>query len=301
MYNILITGARGQLGNSLNQILGKQDALHPVALPHGTLDITDPESLRDCLETNRIHLVLNTAAYTAVDLAERSPDQAWLANAEGPRQVAIACLNKQIPLIHYSTDYVYHNTLRRPLQETDPCNPMNVYGASKLSGEQKACYHLAQTVVIRTSWLYAREGNNFYNTIKRLAGERPALDVVSDQWGAPTYVPDLAAATVAILTRVLQQKGNPSWYGIFNFANEGEASWFDFASNIVAGTNSGCIVKPVPTSAFPRPACRPSYSTFNLNKIKSTFQLSIRDWKTALNECMSTDSINDSNRRGDLA
>ena len=301
MYNILITGARGQLGNSLNQFLGKHDAFHPVALPQGTLDITDPENLRDCLETYRIHLVLNTAAYTAVDLAESSPDQAWLVNAEGPRQVAIACRNKQIPLIHYSTDYVYHNTLHRPLQETDPCNPMNVYGASKLSGEQKALYHLAQTVVIRTSWLYARVGNNFFNTIKRLAGERPTFDVVSDQRGAPTYVPDLAAATVAILTKVLQQQGNPSWYGIFNFANEGEASWFDFASGIVERGSSGCTVKPVPTSAFLRPALRPSYSIFNLNKIKSTYQLSIRDWKTALNECMGTDSINDPNRQGDLA
>lgn len=272
-----------------------------MALPHGNLDITDPDNLRDCLETNRIHLVLNTAAYTSVDQAESSPDQAWLTNAEGPRQVAIACRNKQIPLIHYSTDYVYHNTLRRPLQETDPCNPMNVYGASKLSGEQKALYHHAQTLVIRTSWLYARVGNNFFNTIKRLAVERSSLDVVCDQRGAPTYVPDLAAATISILTRVLSQQGNPSWYGIFNFANDGEASWFDFASSIVAGGSSGCTVKPVPTSAFPRPALRPSYSIFNLDKIKSTFQLSIRDWKAALNECMGIDSINNPYRREDHA
>lgn len=286
MYNILITGAGGQLGTSLSQVLQHQDAFHPVALAHSTLDITDPENLRDCLETHRIHLVLNTAAYTAVDMAESSPDPAWLVNAEGPRQLAIACRFKQIPLIHYSTDYVYHNTLRRPLLETDPCNPKNVYGASKLAGEQKALYHLAQTLVIRTSWLYSRVGNNFFNTIKRLAAERQTLDVVSDQRGAPTYVPDLAAATVTILTRILQQKENPSWYGVFNFANEGEASWFDFASGIVAGTGSGCNVKPVPTSAFVRPALRPSYSIFDLNKIKSTFQLSIRDWKSALNECM---------------
>lgn len=286
MYNILITGAGGQLGHALNQLLGSQDAFNPVALSHTRLDITDADSLMDCLDTHRIHLVLNTAAYTSVDLAETSPDRAWLVNAEGPRQVAIACRKKQIPLIHFSTDYVYHNALRRPLLETDPCNPRNVYGASKLAGEQKTLYHHPHTLVIRTSWLYGREGHNFFNTIKRLSSEKPVLEVVNDQIGAPTYVPDLAAATLTILSKVLPEAGNPSWYGIFNFANEGEASWFDFASGIVSGSSNTCSVQPVSTSVFPRPAARPSYSVFNLNKIKSTFQLSIRDWKTALMDCM---------------
>jgi dTDP-4-dehydrorhamnose reductase len=286
VYNILITGAGGQLGHALDLLLGSQHAFNPVALPHTGLDITDADSLRDCLDTHRIHLVVNTAAYTSVDLAESSPDRAWLVNAEGPRQIAIACRKKQIPLIHFSTDYVYHNALRRPLLETDPCNPGNVYGASKLAGEQKTLYHHPHTVVIRTSWLYGREGNNFVNTIKRLSSEKPVLEVVNDQIGAPTYVPDLAAATLTILSKVLPESGNPSWYGIFNFANEGEASWFDFASAIVSSSSTTCSVHPVATSVFPRPAARPSYSLFNLNKIKSTFHLSIRDWKTALMDCM---------------
>ncbi len=280
-FNILVIGAGGQVGSQLVQSLNLHPRFNTISGLHSDIDICRVDSIKKALNQS-IDAVVNCAAYTAVDLAQSNPEPAWRVNALGPMLLAKACQNANIPLIHYSSDYVYHNGLFRPLLETDPCNPKSVYAISKYLGEQDALYHHSKTVVIRTSWVYADQGQNFVNTISRLSKEKSKIQVVNDQFGAPTYTPDLVSATIKVLEYIVNPSLTFDKYGIYNFANEGGISWYEFAKEIIRLLQSNCEVEPVPTAAFPRPAPRPPYSVFDLSSIKSTFDLTIPAWDLSL-------------------
>lgn len=290
-FNILLTGAHGQLGLALQDQFFLLKEVKAFTLSHTDLDITQLNgNLDDYLTKYAIDAVVNCAAYTAVDKAESDAENCWAVNAFATRNLARACNRRNIPLIHFSTDYVYHNDLRRPLKENDACTPKNVYGASKLAGEQKASFHNPKTIILRTSWLYARPGNNFLNTIINLASSRSDLNIVNDQIGAPTWVTDLAKATTLILLQVLPNPDLSKWYGVYNCANRGAISWFNFAGYFIQRLGIPCKIHPVPSGEFPRPATRPVYSVFDLAKIEDTFRPGLRDWKTALDECLELNS-----------
>lgn len=280
-FRILVTGASGQVGQQLVKSLNDRQDFVAIAKSHQDLDICDSiEVLR--VITTGLDAVVNCAAYTAVDLAQSNAPSAWSINVEGPKQLAKACALANIPLLHYSSDYVYDNGQTTPYSEADPCNPKSIYAISKYLGEQEALYHHARTVVIRTSWVYADQGQNFVNTILKLAKEKSNIKVVNDQIGAPTYTPDLVQATIKILSSVLEPSEIQAQYGIYNFANQGVISWFDFASEIIKISGLACVVEPVPSTAYPRPAPRPQYSVFNLAKIKHSFDPQIPFWQDSL-------------------
>jgi len=284
LYNVLITGSGGQVGRATLNCLKRYPEFYPIALNRSALDLNDLKELDDLLNKNKVHALINCAAYTAVDKAESEPIKCWNVNALGPRNLAIACHRQNIPLIHFSTDYVYHNGLNKPLKETDPCQPKNVYGASKLAGEHKARFHHPKTIILRTSWVYAKEGTNFVNTILALAKSKSEINVVNDQIGAPTWAEDLANAVQQILATVMSNPSNPRLYGVFNCSNQGSVSWFDFASYFVNRLGLSCIIRPVPSSDFIRPANRPAYSVLDLTKIQTIFELKLRDWNQAVDE-----------------
>ncbi|MBK8776725.1 MAG: dTDP-4-dehydrorhamnose reductase [Saprospiraceae bacterium] len=283
-FNILVTGAHGQVGSQLVLRLKQEADIKVHAYGHKQLDLTDANAILHVI-TDEIHAVVNCAAYTQVDLAQSDPSAAWNINAVAPELMAKACHQKNILFLHYSTDYVYDNDQTRPLTETDPCCPKSIYAITKYEGEQKALYYNPKTIILRTSWVYSRQGQNFVNTIIRLAQEKSELLVVDDQLGAPTYTPNLVDATLTILRRYLEY-GSSNIFGIYNFANDGAISWYEFAKKIVAMRLIDCKVLPTSTQSFPRPAPRPRYSIFELTKIQAVFGIKPVPWEIALQECI---------------
>lgn len=289
---IVITGAKGQLGQSFRQLAALWPKQSFVFLGAEDLDISDPRAVRaffDPLtqEKNPVWVV-NCAAYTAVDKAESEPDKAKKINVLGVKNLAEACALKGFPLIHFSTDYVYHSRQNTPFRETDPVSPKGVYARTKLAGERAAFRaHPALTMVIRTSWVYSPYGNNFVKTMLRLGRERTHLSVVADQIGSPTYAPDLAAAVLQIIQQV--EAGalpKASIAGVWHYANEGVASWYDFAASIFELSNIPCQVRPIATEEYPTPARRPPFSVLDKSKIKAAFGLEISHWRERLKACL---------------
>lgn len=218
-----------------------------------------------------------------MDKAESEPEQAHLVNVESVANLAEACKNVGASLIHFSSDYVYHNGQNTPLKETDATNPQSVYAKTKLEGEAAA----GTAMVIRTSWVYSSFGNNFVKTMLRLGKERPELRVVYDQIGAPTYARDLAKATLDILQKVEKGEVERSLLqGIYNYSNEGVTSWYDFAQAIFEINNIDCKVIPIETKDYPTPAARPPYSVLHKAKIKAAFGLEILHWREGLLKCL---------------
>ena len=285
---ILITGAQGQVGSQFIAALNQSSEYLPISYSHVEFDITDPQSIQIIFNQN-FSAVINCAAYTAVDLAESESNLAWKVNVYATKLLALACADKKIPLIHFSSDYVYDNNLNRPLKETDPCNPKSIYAITKYCGEQAALYYHRQSIIIRTSWVYSKLGQNFVNTILRLSKEKAELSIINDQIGAPTYTLDLVNTTMTILKNVLQQQTKNSLFGIYNFSNAGNISWFDFANEIIKLSDSPCKLRPVPTVEFPRPAARPAFSVFDMTKILSTFGVELKDWRESLKDCFNKD------------
>jgi len=260
---ILITGANGQLGQVFRNILSTQE----VIFKDRELDITDIEALREFISQHKIETIINTAAYTAVDLAETESALAFHINSLGARNLAMISKEFQIKLIHISTDYVFDGTNYKPYTEIDKPNPMSVYGHSKLEGE-KAVLELAYSAyIIRTSWLYSGFGKNFLTNITRLALERDSLSIVADQIGTPTYAPDLARAILE-LTTTLQ----PQTTQILHYSNQGVASWYDFAYEIINLQQINCKLTPIPTTAYPTPATRPYYSVLDKTLVTNLLQ-----------------------------
>lgn len=288
--NILVTGACGQLGNELQlqaaqnphhrwsftDVAAQADSVFAV-LP---LDITDRTAVEAFVEDNGIEVVVNCAAYTAVDRAESEPERALLLNATAPGYLAAAINRHGGQLIQISTDYVFDGTAYKPYTEDLPSCPTSVYGSTKLEGELSVRLANPSAMIIRTAWLYSHFGNNFVKTMLRLGSERPELGVVFDQIGTPTYARDLAVAIMTAINQGIQP-------GIYHFSDEGVCSWYDFALAIhrLAGITT-CRVRPLHTAEYPTPAARPHYSVLDKTKIKTTYGLTIPYWLDSLEACI---------------
>jgi dTDP-4-dehydrorhamnose reductase len=273
---ILVTGASGQLGQAIQFIASNYPDFEFIFASSQDLDITNQEFVNHFFDTNRIDFCINAAAYTAVDKAESETEKAQVINVVGPKNLAIACKKNKAKLIHISTDFVFDGSSRKPYLETDATNPLSVYGKTKLEGEQAVIDNTNEYFIVRTSWVYSQFGNNFMKTMLRLASERDSLSIVSDQIGSPTNAVDLAKALVSIV------KSKSSKYGIYNFSNEGTASWYDFAAEIFRINKVVINVNPIPTEVFPTPARRPKYSLLDKSKIKNTFGIEIKTWQESL-------------------
>lgn len=277
---ILVTGANGQLGKELRDLSKKFDQYEFLFLSREDMPIHHFELVRNTFDAFKPDYCINCAAYTAVDRAEQESELAFIINAESVGVLAAVAAAHNTKFIHVSTDYVYGGNSIIPYKETDPTAPQSVYGASKKAGEEQAFNNDPEAVVIRTSWLYSYYGNNFVKTMIRLMKEREEINVVDDQKGSPTSATDLAAFIMHVV-------GFPSWHqGIYNFSNEGEITWYDFALEIKKLLLSGCRVNPIPTSAYPTPAKRPTYSVLDKTKIKLVFGYQPTDWKQSLAVCM---------------
>ena len=276
MKKILVTGANGQLGQSLQKLSQKEKAFQFLFTDSETLDITNKEEVLNFFWQNEPDVCINAAAYTAVDLAETDTEKAFLVNADGTENLALACAEYNAQFIHVSTDYVFDGTNNLEYTEEDFTNPLGVYGASKLAGEELALEANPCAIILRTSWVYSEFGKNFVKTMLSLFATKEELNVVADQYGQPTNATDLAEA---ILTIVKTEKKTA---GIFNFSNEGKISWYDFAQKIAELSGSKIKINPIVTSQYPTPAKRPQNSTLDLSKIKSTYHINIKPWEESL-------------------
>ena len=278
--NILITGCNGQLGNEM-QLL---EASHPQHTYFNTdvaeLDITNQDAIEAFVNDNQIDGIVNCAAYTAVDKAEENEELCTKLNAEAPAYLAAAIGKRGGWMIQISTDYVFDGTQHTPYtEEADTC-PNSVYGKTKLVGELNVQKFCAQSMIIRTAWLYSTFGNNFVKTMIRLGKEKPELGVIFDQIGTPTYARDLAVAIFAAIEQGIVP-------GVYHFSNEGVISWYDFTKAIhrIAGITT-CHVRPLHTSEYPTPAKRPHYSVLDKTKIKQTYNIEVPYWEESLADCI---------------
>lgn len=278
MKHILITGAGGQLGSALREAGRKHAQYTFVYLDIQDLDLTDASLVRHYFSGTRFDYVINCAAFTAVDLAEKQADQAFSVNTGVPALLGKICLEQSGFLLHLSTDYVYSGVIGQPHTEEENPVAISVYAKSKLQGELSLRDN-PRAIVIRTSWLYSEYGNNFLHTMLRLSKERSELGIVFDQTGTPTYAGDLADALLSIISFSERQGFRP---GIYNYANEGVCSWYDFAVEIMQLAGRNCTIKPIRTAEYPLPAKRPAYSVMDKTKIKNTFGIEILHWKQSL-------------------
>lgn len=281
MMRVLIIGTSGQLATELRRTsLAREVSLFPAE----KVDLSEPPQVRAFLDRHRPDLVINAAAYTAVDRAEAEPHLAHAVNTEGPRLVADWCAQTGATLFHVSTDYVFDGTASVPYRESDPVAPLGVYGRTKAEGEVAVRAVLERHVILRTSWVFSPVGHNFAKTIARLANERDVLRIVSDQRGRPTAAGALARAIVE-LTRQLASRGRLPW-GTFHFANHGETSWHGFASAIVdeLATHTGRhpVVEPISTAEYPTPVQRPAYSVLDTSRFEAAFGVRPGLWSEEL-------------------
>lgn len=280
MSNIVVFGASGQLGQCLKTVAQTQGHSSIFFPSESQADILDKESLRIVFDTYRPAWCINCAAYTAVDRAEDEVDIARKINRTGVENLSELCLEFDSVLVHTSTDFVFKGDKATPLGEDDLAEPVNVYGLTKLEGEQ-AVLKLKKYFILRTSWLYSEYGSNFVKTMLRLAAERAELNVIADQVGTPTYAMDLAACILGIIS------GGSAHYGLYHYSNEGVASWYDFAKAIFDISGTKVKVLPIESSQYPTRAVRPAYSVMSKSKIKKTFSMEIPYWRDSLNTCIS--------------
>ena len=278
---VLVTGANGQLGQSLQFIAKNYPELHFVFCSSSDLDITNLESCQAVFFKIKPNYCINAAAYTAVDKAESEPEKANLINVIGPKNLAVVCKEFSSVLLHISTDFVFDGNASIPYTENDIPNPSGVYGQTKLDGEKAIQAVFENYYIIRTSWVYSQFGNNFMKTMLRLASEKDSISVVNDQFGTPTNAVDLANALIQIILTDNRQPTTDN-FGIYNFSNEGQCSWYDFAKKIFEINNITVNLQAIPTSSFPTPAKRPKYSVLNKLKIKSNFGIGLIDWENSL-------------------
>jgi len=278
MYNILVTGANGQLGSEIRDLEADYPNYNFIFTDREELDITKHKAVENFIEVNIITAIINCAAYTAVDKAEEQFEIANEINHLAVDNFARIAEESNIKLIHISTDYVFDGTAHKPYTETDMPNPQSVYGKTKLAGETvMLTINPLNSVIIRTSWVYSNYGNNFVKTMLRLGKERDQLNVVADQIGTPTYAGDLAQAILEILPKIFNEKVE-----IFHFSNEGVCSWYDFAKAIFELEGLSTKVNPIETWQYPTSAQRPFYSVLNKTSIKERYQFEIPYWKESL-------------------
>lgn len=278
---ILVTGAAGQLGNELHNVLEQNKPGITLYTDIHDLDLTDAAAVRKYIVDNEISHIVNCAAFTAVDKAEQEPAICAKVNTDAVKNIAEVAADYGVKVIQISTDYVFDGTAHMPYRESDKVNPISTYGTTKRKGEMVLLSMSPDAVIIRTAWLYSPYGNNFVKTMLRLGTERSELGVVCDQIGTPTYACDLAEAIYAILTA-------RQWVpGIYHFSDEGACSWYDFTKAIhrIAGI-TGCNVKPIMTDDYPTAAARPPYSVLDKTRIKKTYGITIPHWEESLQNCI---------------
>ncbi len=278
----MVTGANGQMGNDLQVLAAGFADYRFLFVTKEDLNIADTAATEKYFSNDKIDFCINCAAYTAVDKAEAEPENAFLVNATAVATLAAVCKKNNTQLIHISTDYVFDGTAHHPYKETDKKNPVSVYGKSKLQGEELAMQNAPSTIIIRTAWLYSSFKANFVKTMLRLMKEKESINVVSDQFGCPTYAADLAAAIMQIITSNQSNK-NP---GIYHYSNAGITNWYEFAVAIKKLTGSSCLVNPITTAEYPTAAKRPAYSVLDSTKIKETFGIPILIWENSLEKCL---------------
>jgi dTDP-4-dehydrorhamnose reductase len=277
---ILVTGANGQLGRSLRDISASHPAMEFVFLSREDMPIHHYEGMRTVFSAVRPDVLVNCAAYTAVDRAESEKDLAMLVNAEAPGVLAAICRESGCRFIHISTDYVFDGKGHSPYREEDPTAPASVYGISKREGETKTLEANPDSIVIRTSWVYSEHGKNFVKTMMRLMREHERVGVVNDQHGSPTYARNLAECILHIV-----ESGR--WLpGIYHYSNEGDITWYDFAVAIRDIIGSDCIVDSITTEQYPTPAPRPAYSALSKEKIRQAYGIKSIPWRVSLENCI---------------
>lgn len=282
---ILITGANGQLGIELRQLLEPEAKFAVIPTDIAELDLTDPAAVKEAFERYAPAFVVNCSGYTAVDKAENEPEQARELNAVAVGRLARHCHETGALFVHISTDYVFDGRKEDPYTEEDRPDPQGVYGLTKREGEELALRYPC-TVVLRTAWLYSPFGANFVKTMLRLGAEREEIGVVSDQYGSPTYARDLAEAIVRIVRRCAGESDPFRYHGIYHFSNEGSCSWHGFAEEIMRQRGLNCRVKPITTQEYGAVAARPAHSLLSKEKIKKTFGITPPQWQESLNDCL---------------
>jgi dTDP-4-dehydrorhamnose reductase len=279
---ILVTGANGQLGSELKDLAPEYKNYEFTFIDIEDLDITDNSKVESYFKKNKFEVIINCAAYTAVDKAESEKEKTTALNSTAVKLLTEMATKQKALFVHISTDYVFDGRNFKPYLETDLTNPRSFYGKSKLDGEVEVLFNAYWAVVIRTSWLYSSYGNNFVKTMMNVAKEKGVINVVSDQIGTPTYAADLAKAILDIIPKVKPK----SKFEIYNYSNEGVCSWYDFAQEIMALTKSNCKINPIETKEYPTAAVRPHYSVLNKSKIKKEFGISIPYWRYSLEKCI---------------
>ena len=281
MNNILVTGSNGQVGSELRELSTNYE-YNFFFTDRESLDITNPHAITEFIELNKIDIIINSAAYTAVDKAQTDKDLADLVNHIAVKNLSKIAKEKDIKFIHISTDYVFDGKNYMPYTEDDKTNPIGVYGKTKLDGENiMREINPHNSIIIRTSWVYSSFGANFVKTMLRLGKDRDELGVIFDQVGTPTYARDLAKTILDILPKISNEKVE-----IYNYSNEGVLSWYDFSKEIMKMAKIDCKINPIESKDYPTPVKRPHFSVLNKSKIKEKFSINIPFYKDSLDKCL---------------
>lgn len=288
---VLVTGKNGQLGRSIKKIVDEKKITNLsnynfTFIGRKELNLEYIESIKSYFEVNEFNIIINCAAYTKVDKAEENQQQANLINHTAVKELATIAKTKNIKLIHISTDFVFNGLSKKPYTENDATSPLNIYGETKLAGEQAVMsISKSNALIIRTGWVYSEFGNNFVKTILNLAKKNDALDIVSDQFGTPTYAYNLAFLILYIITTDKFLENN-MLSEILHYSNEGKSSWYDFAKEIISISGINCNLNPIGTKDYPLIAKRPNYSILSNKKVSEEYDVKIEHWKEALKTCL---------------
>ena len=287
---LLITGWQGQLARSLVEAAAARQEITALSLGRPALDLCARPSILRSLSDHTPDLIINTAAYTAVDKAETDREAAFALNRDGAAMLAEAAAAQGIPIIHVSTDYVFDGTKPTPYVETDPTGPRNVYGASKLAGEQAVAAANRRHIILRTAWVHSPFGQNFVKTMLRLAAARPRLGVVADQHGNPTYAPHLAAAIIGLAIKIKSLNYNDIQWGTYHATGSGETTWHGLAQAVFAHSKAAggpaAEADPIPATAYPTPAARPANSRLDCGKLERNFAIRLPPWQDGAADCV---------------
>jgi len=287
MSNILLIGQNGQVSTYLQRSFAGDESIQLTVAGRKQIDLSKPALIDAALSVIKPDLIINPAAYTAVDRAEEEHEQAFKINRDSVAELAEYSKRTNTPIIHFSTDYVFEGNADKPYVETDATSPTGVYGQSKLQGEQAILDADVPAIILRTSWVYSNHGSNFYKTMLSLAESRDELSVVSDQIGAPTYAGSIAEATKKLVDKLLEQgEVKSEQRGLYHFTCQGQTSWCDFAKALfIENEITKMKVNPIPSSEYPTPAQRPAFSVLSCEKLVQTFGISLPHWGTALAQC----------------
>lgn len=285
---ILVIGATGQVGWELCRVMAVQGEVIPLSRSGAGVkyDLTDTQGLPRLLDQLAPDVICNAAAYTAVDQAESEPELAEKINAQLPAALAAWASGRDVPMLHYSTDYVFDGSLDRPYREDDTTSPLGVYGQTKLDGDKALLDADIPVWILRVSWVYGLRGNNFLRTMQRLMQERDSLRIVDDQYGAPTWSRSIAEASGALLAKLLADRQLLHTRGLYHLAPQGETSWYGFAEAIRHLGGYDCVLEPIPSREYPTPAARPANSRMNSEQLQQAFAVGLPDWREMLQACV---------------